>query len=795
MALTLGAETDRLALFALKDQLTDGISGALSSWNDSLHFCEWQGVSCGKRHQRVTALALNNLKLAGYISPSISNLTFLSKIELSKNKLRGNIPSEFGRLRRLQFLNLTSNKLQGEIPVELANCSNLQVLILTRNNLTGSVPNTLGKLKNLQLLNVGYNSLGSGKTGDLSFLSSLTNCSHLESLAMNVNTFGGKLPQSVANLSTQIRELYMGRNQISGSIPEGMGRSVPLTLRNCTNLQNLYLGENNLSGNIPDQVFGFCESLIVVNISYNISYNSFNGPLPSDFGNLKNLIVLIVSENKFSGEIPASLGECSELSILDLAGNLFQGSIPLSLGSLKSLEMLNLSRNSLSGTIPQQLQNLSFLKSLNLSFNHLEGEVPTGGVFKDVNAFSILGNNKLCGGVPEIRLPLCPNQEPRKKLHSLSTKATIAIVLCVLLSTTIVVVLLILCWRRTYGKQLGPTSILGGSFLQISYKELLQATDNFASHNLIGAGSSGTVYKGSIQQLEKPVAIKVLNLQNRGASKSFMAECKVLSKVRHRNLLKIITSCSSLDHKGNDFKALVFEFMPNGSLERWLHTTEQSGLRNLNLMQRLDIAIDVAYALDYLHHHCETAIVHCDLKSTNILLDDDMVAHVGDFGLAKLLSGASVNFSRDQTTSSGVKGTIGYVPPEYGMGAIVSPEGDVYSYGILLLEMITGKRPTDEMFNEGLSLHEFCKMALPERVRDIVDSDLLGLLDENISNVRNGRLVEGKMLECLVSFCRIGVACSAELPGERMNIEDVISELQATKTRMLQAAIQGGNIN
>lgn len=435
--------------------------------------------------------------------------------------------------------------------------------------------------------------------------------------------------------------------------------SIPVTLRNCTKMQNLYLSSNNLSGSIPDPMFSLWQGLVVVNISY----NSLTGPFPWDVSTLTHLVGLYVYANKLSGEIPVELGQCSGLVKLHMEENFFEGSIPLSLSSLKGLESLDLSKNNLSGAIPLELQNLSNLLELNLSFNQLEGEVPTGGVFRNASAFSIMGNNKLCGGIPEMQLPACFSREPKKKGNILSLKFIIPIIISILLSFTLTVVLVILWWRRKPRKKPVPALLLGDGHLQVSYKELLQATGGFASSNLIGVGSFGSVYRGYLHQHERLVAVKVLNLQQRGASKSFMAECKALGKVRHRNLLKIVTSCSSMDYDGNDFKALVFDFMPNGNLESWLHVNEQHESRNLNLKQMLDIAIDVAHALDYLHNHCEIPIVHCDLKPSNILLDDDMVAHVGDFGLAKLLSGVTNSFSRDQTNSSAIKGTVGYVAP------------------------------------------------------------------------------------------------------------------------------------
>ncbi|XP_044460666.1 probable LRR receptor-like serine/threonine-protein kinase At3g47570 [Mangifera indica] len=195
---------------------------------------------------------------------------------------------------------------------------------------------------------------------------------------------------------------------------------------------------------------------------------------------------------------------------------------------------------------------------------------------------------------------------------------------------------------------------------------LHNATNGFSSTNLIGVGSFGSVFKGILDDEGGTiVAIKVLNLQNPRASKSFMSECKALRNIRHRNLVKVITSCSSIDCQGNDFKALVYEYMSNGSLEKLLHPAleteqQQPEIQNLSLLQRINIAIDVASAIDYLHHHSHEPIIHCDLKPSNILLDDDMTAHVGDFGLARFLTKFS---SHNQSSSVGVRGTIGYAAP------------------------------------------------------------------------------------------------------------------------------------
>jgi serine/threonine protein kinase len=200
--------------------------------------------------------------------------------------------------------------------------------------------------------------------------------------------------------------------------------------------------------------------------------------------------------------------------------------------------------------------------------------------------------------------------------------------------------------------------------VRISFAELANATNGFASENLIGAGSFGSVFKGRmrVNGQDAVVAVKVLNLKQRGASQSFDAECNTLRCARHRNLVRILTVCSSIDFQGRDFKALVYEFLPNGNLDQRIHQhimEEDSERKALELIARIHIAIDVAASLDYLHQHKPMPIVHCDLKPSNVLLDSDMVARVGDFGLSRFLH-------QDKDESSGwasMRGSIGYAAP------------------------------------------------------------------------------------------------------------------------------------
>ncbi|XP_020242522.1 probable LRR receptor-like serine/threonine-protein kinase At3g47570 [Asparagus officinalis] len=770
--------------------------------------------------KQLNTLYLGSNYLTGTIPSSLGNLTNLSKLSLGNSSFHGNIPEELGRLTSLDRLQISfCGGITGPIPISLSNLSSLTFFQLAKNSLTGPVRLQFGNMANLSILEL----LGNKLTGGVDFLASLSNCRVLDRVNIGENELDGILPYTVGNLSRTLTVLGIQDNHIKGKIPVELGNlsglialslsnnelvgtipseiktlqglqslsldsnriygSIPHELGRLRNLVALYLNGNCLSGSIPDSL-GNITGLEILRLGanrlsstipetiwslthlheLNLSQNLLTGSLPLTLWNMQGLYAFDVSINQLSGDLP-SPPKYLEINYLDLSNNSFDGHIPESFGNLINLDVLKLSCNKLSGVIPESLVKIRHLSILNLSFNKLEGKVPNDGAFLNVSAVSLEGNAALCGA-PRLGFSSC---NPSDSKDSNSRRHLLRYILPVIASSGVLLlgfcILLRFCRRRA--KNLAPPSMLSSTHHRlISYYELVRATDNFSEINLLGMGTSGSVYRGLLDD-GLLVAIKVLNLEIEGASRSFDAECRALRLVRHRNLGRIISTCSNMD-----LKALVLQFMPNGSLERWLHSHNYC----LSLLQRIDIIIDVASAIDYLHHHHSEVILHRDLKPSNILLDEEMVAHVSDFGIAKLLSG-----DNRSVTSASTAGTIGYIAPEYASTGRVSTKGDVYSFGILLLEIFTRKKPTDPMFTGESSLRRWVNDANPSGLLDIVDCNLLK--DENGNERPKSYLISTQA--CLSSIMQLGIICSSDSPRERLAMKDVVPQLQKIKMRYM----------
>ncbi|TKY60182.1 LRR receptor serine/threonine-protein kinase [Spatholobus suberectus] len=526
------------------------------------------------------------------------------------------------------------------------------------------------------------------------------------------------------------------------------------------------LSSNQLNGSIPVEIL----NLPTLSNVLNLSMNFLSGPIPQ-VGRLTSVASIDFSSNQLNGGIPSSFSNCLSLEKLFLARNQLSGPIPKALGDVRSLETLDLSSNQLSGTIPIELQNLLVLKLLNFSYNDLEGAIPSGGVFQNLSAVHLEGNRNLC-----LNFSCVPHGHGRRNVR---LYIIIAIVVTMILCLTIGLLLYIKN-KKAKVAAVAASEQLKPHVPMVSYDELRLATEEFSQVNLLGVGSFGSVYKGHLSH-GTTVAVKVLDTQRTGSLKSFFAECEAMKNSRHRNLVRLITSCSSVDFRNNDFLALVYEYLCNGSLEDWIKGRRNRANRSgLNLMERLNIAIDVASALDYLHNDSEIPVVHCDLKPSNILLDEDMTAKVGDFGLARLLIQRSTNQVSISSTHV-LRGSIGYIPPEYGWGEKPSAAGDVYSFGIVLLELFSGKSPTDECFTGGISITRWVQGAFKDKAVQVIDPQLLSLIFHDDPSVG-----PNLQLYCLDAIVGVAISCTADNPDGRIGIRDAVRQLKAARDSLLK---------
>ncbi|XP_002442957.1 putative receptor-like protein kinase At3g47110 isoform X1 [Sorghum bicolor] len=748
----------------------------------------------------------------------LAQLPCLTALALGVNNLVGSIPSVLSNLTHLTVLTLLFNQLTGPIPAFLGNFSKLSMISLGANQFSGPVPATLGDIPVLGQLGLGSNNLD----GNLNFLSSLSNCRKLQVIDLSNNSFIGGLPDHTGNLSTELisfaadsnkltgklpstlsnlsrlealnlyNNLFTGEipktitmmqelvaldvtdNDLSGSIPTSIGMlrslqqfwlqgnkffgSIPESIGNLSLLEQISLSSNQLNSSIPASLFHLDKLTIL-----DLSSNFFVGPLPSDVGSLKQVVYIDLSSNFFNGTIPESFGQIVMLNFLNLSHNSFDGPIPDSFRMLTSLSYLDLSFNNISGTIPMFLANFTDLTTLNLSFNKLQGKIPDGGVFSNITSKCLIGNGGLCGS-PHLGFSPClegSHSNKRNLLIFLLPVVTVAfssIVLCVYIMIT----------RKAKTKRddgafvIDPANPVRQRLF--SYRELILATDNFSPNNLLGTGSSAKVFKGPLSN-GLVVAIKVLDTRLEHAITSFDAECHVLRIARHRNLIKILSTCSN-----QDFRALVLQYMPNGSLDKLLHSEVTTS--SLGFLKRLEIMLDVSMAMEYLHHQHFQVVLHCDLKPTNVLFDSDMTAHVTDFGIAKFLSGDDSSM-----VTASMPGTLGYMAPEYGSFGKASRKSDVFSFGIMLLEVFIGKKPTDPMFIGDLSIREWVRQAFLSEIVDALDDKLL----------QGPPFADCDLKPFVPPIFELGLLCSTDAPDQRLSMSDVVVVLKKVKNDYIKS--------
>ncbi|XP_039145063.1 LRR receptor-like serine/threonine-protein kinase ER1 isoform X1 [Dioscorea cayenensis subsp. rotundata] len=685
-------------------------------------------------------LGLRGNNLEGTLSPDMCQLTGLWYFDVKNNSLSGTIPQSIGNCTSFQVLDLSYNKFTGEIPF---NIGFLQVatLSLQGNNFSGNIPSVLGLMQALAVLDLSCNQL------DGPIPPILGNLTYTEKLYLQGNRLTGPIPPELGNM-TRLHYLELNDNQLTGRIPPELGKLtdlfdlnvannnleglLPQNLSSCVNLNSLNAYGNRLNGTIPRALENL-ESMTYLNLSS----NNLKGPIPIELSKISNLDTLDLSCNKISGPIPSSIGDLEHLLKLNLSNNGIVGCIPVEFGNLRSVMEIDLSNNHLSGVIPQELgllQNLNLLNIdrnnlsgdimsltncfslnvLNVSYNNLAGDIPTLNNFSRFSPESFIGNPGLCGywlGSP------CRSSHP-------PPRATIskAAILGIALGALVILLMILVAACRPHNPPpfidttlnkpaVRPVSpklvILHMNMALHVYEDIMRMTENLSEKYIIGYGASSTVYKCVLKNC-KPVAIKKLYMHYPHSLKEFETELETVGSIKHRNLVSL--QGYSLSPSGN---LLFYDYMENGSLWDLLHGPSKK--KKLDWETRLNIALGAAQGLAYLHHDCSPRIIHRDVKSSNILLDKDFEAHLTDFGIAKSLCVSKTH------TSTYVMGTIGYIDPEYARTSRLNEKSDVYSYGIVLLELLTGKKAVD---NESNLQHLILSKAATNAVMETVDPDI-----------------------------------------------------------------------
>ncbi|XP_031488016.1 receptor-like protein kinase HSL1 [Nymphaea colorata] len=749
------------------------------------------------RLKRLSYLYLRYMNLIGPIPESFDTLTVLERLDVCQNQLTGSIPAGILRLPNLKILYLYQNKLTGEIPRQILS-TRLEEIDLSQNLLTGTLPPQVASLENLTVLYLEENGLSGelppemGQMKRLVDLKLFTNrfngslpqdlgrYSNLRYFEVSMNEFSGELPKTLC-FGGQLQLISAYTNNFSGNFPEEMGRcstlqhvlaynnrfsgEIPADLLSLRNLQTLMLGHNSFSGKLPSILSPYLSR-------FEIQNNNLSGEFPSNFSATMNLQVLVASWNSFSGEIPTRVTEFQNLTDLLLDHNRFSGPIPLNIGSLRHLSNLDLSTNQLTGDIPTSFTQLPSLNSLDLSDNHLSGAIPpdlgnlklsklnlsnndlTGKVpgALDGPAFerSFLDNPGLCASDPSLIQTLRSCSPPGDKTQTIPPAVLIAILVVVgiltLLSIGFAAALLraYILQRRDFGDY---ASWKLTSFQKLSFTEE-DIRRGLTVNHLIGQGGTGKVYR--VPMGDSAVAVKrIWNGQKVGRKNErlFEAEVDILGRIRHSNVVKLLCSIS-----GDDSRLLVYEFMGNGSLHRWLHSSDSI----LDWPSRYRVAVGSAQGLHYMHHDCSPPVIHRDVKSSNILLDEELKPKIADFGLARL-----IGRSGEPETVSVVAGSLGYMAPECAYTMKVNEKSDVYSFGVVLLELATGR----EAHNGGGEMN-------------LVDWAWQHFQAEKpLAEAMDQRIYDPFVSEQMFAVFKLGLLCTSKLSADRPPMNEVVDIL------------------
>ncbi|KAK3425677.1 hypothetical protein EUGRSUZ_F02181 [Eucalyptus grandis] len=681
-----------------------------------------------------------------YLEGDLSELRFLTNIvslQLLQNQLSGEVPIEFGEFQRLVNLSLYTNMLHGSLPQKLGSWAQFDYIDVSENFLTGTIPPDMCKQGTMRELLILQNSFSGEIPG------AYANCSSLTRFRVSNNSLSGVVPAGIWGLP-KVDMIDISLNQLEGPITSD--------IKNAKALTQLLVGNNHLSGKLPEEV---TEAELLVKID--LSYNKFSGEIPESISKLKSLGSFYVQYNMLSGAIPESLSSCVSLSNLNMAHNSVSGEIPSSLGSLLTLNSLNLSDNELLGQIPASLSSLR-LSLLDLSNNRLTGPIPQSLSLEAYNG-SFSGNPGLCTAARIKSFKQCSSHPGSSKI--IRTVVICFLVASVLLLTSLACFLFIKNREKNGDSKSREESWEVKSFHTLTFTED-EILETIKHENIIGKGGSGNVYKAKLPS-GRELAVKHIPTADSSThgrslstspmlgkgckrSREFESEVRALSSIRHVNVVKLYCSITS-----EDSSLLVYEYLPNGSLWDRLHS---SGKLELDWKTRYWIAVGAAKGLEYLHHGCERPMIHRDVKSSNILLDEFMKPQIADFGLAKILQAG--RGGKDSTQV--IAGTPGYIAPEYGYTSRISEKSDVYSFGVVLMELVTGKRPIEPGYGENMDIVSWISSNLKCR--------------ESVMRLVDSRIAQDHTREQAIMVLRIAVLCTERLPSLRPTMRSVVQMLE-----------------
>ncbi|KAF5736503.1 Leucine-rich repeat protein kinase family protein [Tripterygium wilfordii] len=717
------------------------------------------------------AINLSKNRLTGIVPDGIGSCFLLRSVDLSENSLSGNLPQAMQKLSLCKYLSLSKNSFEGEVPKWIGEMKTLETLDLSGNRFLGQIPTTIGNLQSLKALDLSAN----GFTGSLPV--SIANCKNLLALDCSHNSLTGDLPEWVfSDDKLKLQVLDLSGNGFSNVIVPAIGYS--------SSLQFLNLSRNSLVGTIPSTV-GEMKALNVLDLSD----NQLNGSIPLGIGGAYSLRDLRMERNKLSGNIPVSIGNCSALTSIILSENNLAGTIPEAFAKLTNLQNVDLSSNKLTGSLPKQLANLVHLFRFNISHNNLQGELPAGGFFNTISPFSVSGNPSLCGAAVDKSCPavlpkpivLNPNSSsdstdgtlptnPGHKRIILSISALIAIgAAAVIVVGVIAITVLNLRVRSSTSRSAAALTLSAGEDYSCSPTTdansgklvMFSGDPDFSTgaHALLnkdcelGRGGFGAVYRTVLRD-GHAVAIKKLTVSSLVKSQEeFEREVKKLGKVRHPNLVALEGY-----YWTTSLQLLIYEFVSGGSLYKHIH--EGSGGNFLSWNERFNIILGTAKSLANLH---QSNIIHYNIKSSNVLIDSSGEPKVGDYGLARLLP-----MLDRYVLSSKIQSALGYMAPEFACRTVkITEKCDVYGFGVLVLEVVTGKRPVEYMEDDVVVLCDMVRGALEEgRVEECID----------------GRLDGSFPAEEAIPVMKLGLICTSQVPSNRPDMAEVVDILELIRS-------------